>query len=79
MRMLLAEQRRRGETDGWTTTIVLGGGAADERGPSCSGRGRGGALTGGTGLSAGVDGGEAAACAGRACPAREGKRWAEPR
>jgi hypothetical protein len=27
---------------------------------------RGGALTGGTGLSAGVDGGEAAACAGRA-------------
>jgi hypothetical protein len=31
---------------------------------------RGGALTGGTSLSAGMDGGEAAACAGRA--------WADP-
>jgi hypothetical protein len=36
---------------------------------------RGGALTGGTGLSAGMDGGEAVACAGRAwaCVSRPGK------
>jgi hypothetical protein len=40
---------------------------------------RGGTLTSGTGLSAGVDGGEAAAARGPRGPAREEKRWAEPR
>jgi hypothetical protein len=40
---------------------------------------RGGALTGGTGLSASVDGEEAVACMGRTWAGRGGKRWAEPR
>jgi hypothetical protein len=40
MRALPAEQRGRGEADGWATTTVPGGGAADERGPSGGGRGR---------------------------------------
>jgi hypothetical protein len=40
---------------------------------------RGRALTGGTSLSAGVDGREAAAYAGARGLARKGKRWAEPR
>jgi hypothetical protein len=51
---------------------VPGGGAADERGPSAAGEGEmSRALTGRTGLSAGVDVGEATASVGRA--------WAEPR
>jgi hypothetical protein len=66
VRALPVEQRGRGGADGWATATAPGGGAADERGPSGSGRGREErALTGGTSLSAGVDGGEAAACAGR--------------
>jgi hypothetical protein len=40
MRTLPAEQRGRGEVDGWAVATVQGGGAADERGPSGSGRGR---------------------------------------
>jgi hypothetical protein len=69
--VLPAEQRGRGEADGWAATIVAGGGAADERGPSGSGRGREeqGADRQDRPVS-GVDGGEAAACAGRA--------WAGP-
>jgi hypothetical protein len=37
---LPAEQRGRGEADGWVATTVSGGGGGDERGPSGSGRGR---------------------------------------
>jgi hypothetical protein len=68
---LSVEQRGRGEADGWATTTVPGGGAADERGPSAAGEGEmSRALTGRTGLSAGVDVGEATASVGRA--------WAGP-
>jgi hypothetical protein len=35
-----AEQRGRGETDGWPAATVPSDGAADERGPSGNGRGR---------------------------------------
>jgi hypothetical protein len=38
--VLSVEQRGRGEVDRWAATTVSGGGAADERGPSGSGRGR---------------------------------------
>jgi hypothetical protein len=37
---LPAEQRGRGEADGWAAATVPGGGVADRRGPSGSGRGR---------------------------------------
>jgi hypothetical protein len=40
MRALLAEQRGRGEADGWAAATVSGDGVADERGPSGSRRGR---------------------------------------
>jgi hypothetical protein len=40
VRALSAEQRGRGETNGWTAATMPGGGAVDERGPSGSGRGR---------------------------------------
>jgi hypothetical protein len=40
VRALPAEQRGRGEADGWATATVPSGGAADEQGPSGSGRGR---------------------------------------
>jgi hypothetical protein len=71
VRALPAEQRGRGEADGWAAATVPGDGAADERAHRAAGEGeRGRALTGGTGLSAGVDDGEAAAYAGHA--------WAGP-
>jgi hypothetical protein len=38
---LPAEQRGRGEAEGWAATTVPGGGVADEQGPSGSGRGWG--------------------------------------
>jgi hypothetical protein len=37
---LPAEQRGKGEADGWAAATAPGGGAADERGPSGSKRGR---------------------------------------
>jgi hypothetical protein len=40
MRALPAEQRGRGEADGWAAATVPSGGATDERGLSGSGRGR---------------------------------------
>jgi hypothetical protein len=40
VRALSAEQRGRGEADGWAAATVLGGGATAERGMSGSGRGR---------------------------------------
>jgi hypothetical protein len=40
VRALPAEQRGMGEADGWAPATVPGGGVADERGPSGSGRGR---------------------------------------
>jgi hypothetical protein len=84
VRALPAEQRGRGEADGWAAAIVPGGGVADERGPSGSGRGReergadrrdrpvsGCRQRGGCGLR----GARVGACG----PAREGEMWAEPR
>jgi hypothetical protein len=81
VRALPAEQRGREEADGWATTTVSGGGAADERGPSSSERGReergtdrrdrpvsGHGRQGGCGLHG--------ACVSR--PGKE-KKWAEPR
>jgi hypothetical protein len=40
VRALSAEQRGRGEADGWAAATVPGSGVADERSPSGSGRGR---------------------------------------
>jgi hypothetical protein len=56
--------RGEGEADGWAAATVPGGGAADERGPSGSGRGREerGADRRDRPIS-GMDGGEAVACA----------------
>jgi hypothetical protein len=40
VRVLPAEQRGRGQANGWAAATVPGGSVADERGPSGRGRGR---------------------------------------
>jgi hypothetical protein len=77
MHTLSAEKRGRGEADGWAAVKVSGGGVADKRGPSGSGRVREerGADRRDQPVS-GVGGREAVAYSG-AGPGR--RRWAKPR